>query len=358
MTRPPRSSGTNLLRAAQWARQSFATMRSLSRADDWWNFKLASLLSVFYATALRKDLPIAALAWELVLVLAAIVTLATFVSLINDATDLADDAAAGKANRLAGRSASFRAAAIALTVAAGLGILYGWRNYPVVAALYLAGWVSFTLYSLPPVRLKARGFAGVLADGCGAHAFPSLAIAAAVLTVAAQLSDSGWLWAVGCWSLGYGMRGNLWHQLSDRELDRAAGVATFGARHSRKTVVDIGRWCVFPLELAGLLAMLWQIGSVLPVIGLVIHGVLIWQRAALWRVAPVVTDPVGSYQIVLHDYYDAILPVTLLLAAAIAHPLDWAVLAVHVLLFHARPAMVGRDAALLLQTRFAALRQG
>lgn len=358
MTRQPRSSGHNSLGVAQRARRSFATMRSVSRADDWWNFKLASLLSVFYATALHTDWPIAALAWELALVFAAILALATFVSLINDATDLADDAAAGKANRLAGRSASFRAAAIALAVAAGLGILYGWRNYPVAAALYLAGWVCFTLYSLPPVRLKARGFAGVLADACGAHAFPSLAIAALVVTAAAQPSDSGWLLAVGCWSLGYGMRGNLWHQLSDRERDRAAGVATFGARHSRKTVVDVGRWCVFPLELAGLLAMLWQIGSLLPVVGLVIHGLLVWQRAARWRVAPVVTDPVGSYQIVLHDYYDAILPVTLLLAAAISHPLDWAVLAVHALFFRARPAMVVRDAALLLQTRFAALRQG
>lgn len=45
---------------------------------------------------------------------------------------------------------------------------------PIAVLLYLANWVVFTLYSIPPVQLKTRGIWGVLADTCGGQLLPTL----------------------------------------------------------------------------------------------------------------------------------------------------------------------------------------
>jgi hypothetical protein len=57
----------------------------------------------------------------------------------------------------------------------------------------------------------------------------------------------------------------------------------------------------------------------------------------------VLVQPRPRYLILLHDYYGVFLPVSILVASAIAYPVDLAVLAAHLLLFPNRARLVARE---------------
>ena len=307
------------------------------RAGEWWDYKLVPLLTAFYATLALLDRPIGPLWLGALTLLLALVPGAAFVSLLNDLTDLDEDRAAGKANRMAGRSLAFRIAAILVPVTAGLIFLWLWRDDPLLFAAYLAAWIAFACYSVPPLRLKARGSWGLLADASGAHLFPTLVAMLVAFRAAAAPLDPAWLAAGAAWAFGYGLRGILWHQLSDRDNDRAAGVRTFAQRHPRRVAARLGAWLAFPLELAGLLVLIWKLGSPLPLLFLALSLHLTWLRVWRWRMVAVLVEPRPKYLIFLHEYYDVFLPMAILLDSAARFPIDWLVAAAHLIAFHRRP---------------------
>jgi len=308
---------------------------ALVRTGEWWDHKLVPILLGFYASAMLLGMPIAELWDSGFILLLSLIPGAAYVSIVNDLTDIESDAAAGKPNRMAARSRPFRTAALALTLAAGAFFFWLWRAQPLLLVLYGAAWIAFTLYSVPPFRLKARGLAGVVADASGAHLFPTLLAAATPFAATGTQADPLWLWTVAAWSFAYGFRGNLWHQLLDREGDRAAGVATFAAGRRRDSAATLAVFA-FALEAAALAAILWRLGSMLPLLALAAYGSLVWRRARLWGIRPVIVQPRPPYLIVLHEYYDVFLPLSLLCASAIRHPIDAVVPAAHLLVFHRR----------------------
>ena len=318
-------------------------IRTVSRAGEWWEYKLLPILAMFYATALYLDVSIAALWPAALMLLGAIVPGAAYVSIVNDLTDRNEDSAAGKANRMAGRPAWQTTAMIVLPVAIGLAFAWHWRGNLPLLLTYLGAWTAFSLYSLPPVRLKARGLAGVVADASGAHLFPSLVATLLVFQQARTTPDPAWLAAVSVWAASYGLRGILWHQLADLEADRTAGVRTFAQRRGPEILVLIARWLVFPLEIAALAALLWLSGSPLPVLALAFYLILVQRRVALWNMRAVLVQPKPDYLIAMVDYYDVFLPIALLVASALAHPTDAAAILVHLLLFPNRARTVGED---------------
>jgi hypothetical protein len=236
---------------------------------------------------------------------------------------------------MAARPAPFRAAALLLPLALGGLFFWLWRDRPLLLTLYAAAWIAFTLYSVPPVRLKARGLAGVVADASGAHLFPTLLAAALPFVATGSAPDPAWLWTIAIWSFAYGFRGNHWHQLLDREGDRAAGVATFAAGRPREGPVRLAA-LAFALEAAAMAAMLWRLHSVLPLLALAAYGLLVMRRVRLWRMHAVIAEPRPPYLILLHEYYDVFLPLSVLAASALAYPADAAVPVAHLLLFHRR----------------------
>lgn len=324
-----------------------ADLRKAVRAGEWWDDKLVPLLTAFYATLVVLGRPIAAHWADALALLGALLAGAAFVSLVNDFADLDDDRAAGKTNRMAGRSRAWRAAAVLLPIAAGLAFLWLWRDSLALAAAYLAAWLAFALYSLPPVRLKARGLAGVLADASGAHLFPTLAAILLAFRAAGAAPDPVWLAGGAAWALGYGLRGILWHQLLDRDSDRASGTRTFVQRHRPQLAERIGAFAAFPLELAGLAVLLAVIGTPWPLLLLAFYLAVTALRTAMWRMNATIVRPAPRYFILMHEYYCVYFPLAVLVAAAIRHPADLAVLAVHLLLFHTRAIESARTLAYL-----------
>jgi 4-hydroxybenzoate polyprenyltransferase len=307
------------------------------RASDWWNYKLTPPLAVLWATAVQAGRPLLPSWLEALALIAAIAVCAAYVSLVNDHFDRDEDARSGKPNQLSRRSRGSAALLFALVGGAGLLVLWMWSGVPAAAAAYLGSWIAFTLYSAPPARLKTRGLPGVLADASGASLLPCLLAALLAAHAMGHPPDPPWLAAVAAWAFGWGLRGILWHQLADLESDRRGGVRTFAQRHGRKTAVRLSRFVAFPLELAGLAALLWQVGSPLPPLVLLLYLALVAARSHFWGARPRRT-------LLLDEYHDGLLPLSLLLASAVRHPADLVLLAPLLLLFGRRPARVAADA--------------
>jgi hypothetical protein len=314
------------------------------RAAEWWEYKIVPIAASFYATALFLDVPVSRLWSAGLLLLAALVPGAIYVSLVNDATDRRDDAAAGKANRLSGRAPFMIALLLGVPIAAGLGFAFLWRHDMPLLASYLAAWACFSLYSLPPFRLKVRGLPGVLADAAGANLFPTLVAVILAFRAAGAPIDLLWLGTAATLASAYGLRGILWHQLADLENDRAASVRTFAQRHSPQKLAAVARYLIFPAEAAALAALLWQMGNVLPPLFLLVYLLLVRRRVRWWEMKAVLVQPRPRYLILLQDYYGVFLPVSILVASAIAWPADLAVLAAHLLLFPNRIRFVAAEA--------------
>ena len=305
---------------------------SLIRADQWWEYKLVPILSTFYATALVLHVAVSSLWAGALLLLLAVVAAAAYASVINDVTDRADDAAAGKRNRVAGRSRSMIATLIAVTVGAGFLFAWLWRDDARLLLCYLATWLAFSLYSLPPFRFKGRGAVGVLCDAAGEQLFPTLVALFLACRGAQRTASGAWVASVAIWALAYGLRGIVWHQLTDVDNDRAAGVRTFARRHPRAGPL-IGTFVAFPLELGALAAMLWQIGGAWPPAFLVLYVLYAVRSARRWQTAPVIVVPKPRFFIVLHQFYSDLFPVALLITASVRDWRDLVVLAAHLLLF-------------------------
>jgi 4-hydroxybenzoate polyprenyltransferase len=321
----------------------YARLSRLVRAGEWWEHKLVPIVCGYYATALMLGRPLTE-GWSgLLIFFLSLIPGAAYVSIVNDLTDLAADSRAGKPNRMACRSGSFRAAALLSCFAGGALFFWLWRERPLLIALYGAAWIAFALYSVPPVRLKVRGFPGVVADAAGAHLFPTLLAAALAFGSAGAGPSPGWMTAIGIWSFGYGLRSNLWHQLLDRGADRAAGLTTFGARESGSHRVRIAVFASFLAEMAGLAVVIAGAAPGLLLLALVAYLLLVRRRVRLWRMQVVLAAPRQDYLIFLHEYYDVFLPLAMLAAATLAHPKDGLLLAGHLILFHGRPARTWHD---------------
>src|SRR5579859_5155610 len=212
------------------------------RASEWWDYKLAPAAAVVYATALTLDIPQARLWPAAATVVVALIPAAAYVSVINDLADRAEDQAAGKRNRFAGASLRQRVLFVVGTIAGGLCFVFAWRADGLLLALYLAVWLAFSLYSLPPFRWKARGALGLIADASGAHLFPALLACALAFRAADMPLDALWLLSVGIWWFAFGLRGILWHQLSDLEHDRVAAVNTFVNQSGPRAAYRLGTY--------------------------------------------------------------------------------------------------------------------
>lgn len=313
------------------------------RASDWWEFKLAPIFATIYATALILNLSITSLWPLLLLALIALVPGAAYVSVINDFTDLEDDVASGKNNQLFGKSKTFIKLAIVCCILPGVAVALYWRNDPLLLSLYLAAWVAFSVYSIPPIRLKARGVLGLIADASGAHLFPTLLVISLVYRWAAAPIDLVWFGSVAVWSLGYGLRGNLWHQLTDLQNDQLAGLKTFAQRHTIAWLHGLGNFIIFPLEIVAFSIMLWRAGSWLAIVFLCCYAILEWFRKRMWKMNLVITRPQPRYSILMLEYYEIFFPLAVLMSSSWQHPLDLPVVVAHVLIFPTRVAQVIKD---------------
>lgn len=325
--------GRNVRRIGRgWVPRAIAACR----LRDWWDYKLTPPLAIFWATVIHAGHPLLPSWREALALIGAIAACAAYVSVVNDLCDREEDARSGKPNQLSLLGRRGAAALFALILGAGLLFLWTWRNDPGVAAAYIGSWVVFTIYSAPPARLKTRGLPGVLADAAGASLLPCILAVLLGVQAVGRSPDPLWLAAAAAWGFGWGLRGILWHQLADLDCDRRGRVRTFAQRHGARTARRLALWGAMPLELAGLAALLWHLGSPLLPLFLLLYLGLALVRAWLWKSGP-------RRPLLLDGFYDTLLPLALLLGSGWSHPADLILVAPLLLAFGRRGRRMAAD---------------
>ncbi len=324
---------------------------STIRYNDWWEYKMSTLLAIAYATSIKFGVRLSTLAPVFFYLLCALVVGAIYVSLVNDITDLKDDRACGKTNRMMHIPPTYRWILVILSLLSGTVALLFLSLDRFSTILYVLSWIIFSLYSLPPVRLKCRGIWGVMADACGAHLFPGLFIVSGISFFTRQDMNWNWFAAVGIWSMAYGLRGILWHQFYDRDKDLLAGLNTFAAGvepHAFKKIASI----ILLIELLALSAMLTWISVPLTFVALGMYLLWVWARhRKLGIQIIVILSPVNKpFQIFMLDYYQAFLPLSLLVASAMTDPIVWTLCVVHLILFPRSVRAAVKDAQIALRS--------
>jgi 4-hydroxybenzoate polyprenyltransferase len=310
----------------------WSQLKKTARVQAWWSSKFSPLLGTFYATICYVESPILPLIPRLLLLLSSLVVGATYVSVINDWTDLADDLAGGKRNHLADKPAAFPVLVLVGCLLLGLGMgIYLWQLSILSGLLYLGSWVVFSAYSLPPLRLKRRGLAGVLADASGSYFFPQLLAVSLVPTWTGRPLPVWWYILVGVWAFACGVRNILYHQLGDAEADEQAKVNTWVRVRGMKFTQQVGQLVAFPIELIGLALLLGLSKQWWPLIMLATYIGLEAFKGRLWQKHALVLDP--NARLLLAEYYEVFYPLGFLLVLLTRQLGAWLVLGGHVLFF-------------------------
>ncbi|TXE12205.1 UbiA family prenyltransferase [Algoriphagus aquimarinus] len=318
-----------------------------TRTTDWWEPKITLVVSIgLLAIYLYGNEASYSVIGFLLLLLLSISIGAVYVSLINDFTDLKDDFKVGKKNRLQGFS---RVQQLLLIFTSAVGVLfftYLFWPYGIGSRFLLAAMVVYTLYSFPPIRLKARGLLGVLADAFGAHVFPAMGIFALLSEFLIQSIDWVALMLIGFWSLVYGVRGILSHQYLDLEFDKSVGIKTFAARFSIDKIERV-EWPLLLLEVTALLGFLiyLELYFLIFLLGVYYLYILLLN----WRFGikhVILLHPIHpNWNILMATYYQVLLPIGLLGMLGAYYSWVYLLIPIFVLIF---PNDIIRNSALVM----------
>lgn len=299
-----------------------------TRIWDWWEFKTPVFLGVAYLSAAAVQQPLELLWWRLIVVVAALVPLASYVCVINEITDLEVDRLAGKSNAMEDQSRFYQLCWVLACMAGGAMAATVLRGSEMAVLCYLANWIAFTLYSVPPVRLKIRGLLGVVADACGGQLLPTLWTAVYVGQSAKQSISPLWVLFLGVWAFALGVRGILGHQLRDLKADRSSGVNTLVVRIGPERTLALLRWLLLPIELGALFLVAKMAGAWIAFFALAVAIAIPFLQQ---RMQPALrgVDPV-SFAL---PYYLALFPVAGIVQLGVRAPAALLLLPLQVLLF-------------------------
>lgn len=304
------------------------------RSNDWWEFKIPPLLAIGYATCFVINLPVYEAATRLLFLLASLLIGAIYVSIINDVTDVNEDLACGKANRMSKFSPSVRYIFPLFFVIGGVIFGYFFRDDIISLVLYSLSWISFSLYSINPFRFKKRAILGLLCDAAGSHLFPSLLMVSSITHFSGQDINYVWISTVGIWAFCYGLRGILWHQFIDRDKDIQVGLNTFASNVTPNSFKFRARTITI-IELLALCIMISFITSPIVLVFILLCFLLLYIRIFYYKnkIIEIIPPQTGDYHILLSEYYQLLLPVSILLSDAVRNPLSWILLALHLVIF-------------------------
>ena len=288
------------------------SLRALVRWDEWRDTKVPLfLVAMFYAALVRPHFG-ARLLGEMALLLVILSAYAAFGHMINDYSDREADLRAGKRNAMAAVSA--RRAKALLALSAMLGFVPALYFQPTVIALLVVSYLLAAAYSMPPWRLKERGWLGLLAPALAQRTLPSLVIFAALgpwdfvsiaVTLAATL---------------VGLRYMLVHHIADRTADARVGFRTIVTVHGAPHAARLIRM-VFPFEAAAVLLAALGMGRVAPGMGLVVVLYLALLGWRSWRGAKVGEKPTPVSYGLLANFYTVYWPISLAALLALLEPL-------------------------------------
>lgn len=319
------------------------------RTNDWWGYKFPPMLAIAYIVVLQSKSALPELYLSFIIILFALITGAAYVSLINDATDVKEDRLAGKNNNMA-KFNRWQVNAIVLfplVIAVNLVVFLA-DLHSIAGIFYLLSYACFTLYSLPPFRFKKRGFAGILMDALGSLVFPTLFIASYLLTKTHTEIGMVQICFLFTWLLCTGIRGILWHQMSDAENDRISGLITFVHRLKPSQVSVAGNMIIM-IEVTSFLAFICSYSLPGVYAGLFLYGIYTYAILSKWNIKSIIFDPGNtSYRILMFDFYQVFFPLSILLQGCFVNSINILALIVHFILFPVNTVKIFNEAKRLV----------
>lgn len=280
----------------------------------------------------------------LLFLLASLITGAVYVSIINDLTDIEEDLKSGKSNHMAGFPARLRWLFPVLCLVGGSFFMYFLWPDKLSCSLYAMSWIAFSLYSIPPVRLKNRRVWGLLGDACGAVLFPCCLVVSSMSFFMHLPINRIWFLSVAVWALIYGLRGILWHQFIDRENDIKTGINTFASktepRHFRLQTI-----LLITIELIAFGLMLSLAASMASLFFLVVYFfyALILYRLFNIKLIIIIGEKGEMNRTFMSDYYQLFFPFSMLISAAFNQTSVCFIILLHMILFFRYNKEVMRD---------------
>lgn len=330
---------------------AITNLSKLSRVQEWWEHKLPSVLAIAYATSLFGNVSLIQLGSWLLFLLISIIIGAIYVSTINDITDIEEDLLSGKSNRMAKIPKKYRWAIPVACIALGIFFFYLFLPDEISAFIYVLPWISFSLYSFKPVRLKQRGVWGLFADASGAHLFIGLLMVSSISYISNQSIDIVWFSLVGIWSLCFGLRGILWHQYYDRENDLKINSTTYATQTPPNKFKKYEK-VLMGFELVAFGGMLLKIS--LPILGifLLFYCMLVILRYKIMGHKPVIVlNPINSpLQILMLDFYQVFFPLGILFYITYTQKFGWIILLIHLILFPRKLINILTDSVIIIKS--------
>ncbi len=212
------------------------------RAEDWWIGKASLLMGLVYMLSALFHISFARFWPVAICSMVTIVGFAALGYLVNDYFDLEKDRIVGKKNFLLDKKKFQKICFFCLAI---ILLAAPWYYLPwdrVTLSMIAAQVMAYFIYSMPPLRLKERGFWGIVTDAMYAHGIPVLMAAYTYVLISGSGADIVLLTLLFCWQLTAGLRNVLMHQLSDLHNDLKNETITFAAtREVSSTTVKFFR---------------------------------------------------------------------------------------------------------------------
>ncbi|MEH2135979.1 UbiA family prenyltransferase, partial [Nostoc sp.] len=315
--------------------ERFLSLFNLLRGNDWWFYKIPPLLAIAYAEIFIQDTPPQQSIITLLALLVSMFFVAAYGHVVNDIFDIELDFQAGKHNRMAHLSRGQRILlSLGLAIAGAVPWLF--ISFNSTSAILLASiYTLLTIYPAPPLRLKERYIWGAVADAATVHAIPTLLVATVFSSLTATPQSGSYSLAIvaTAWAFGVGVRGILLHQIWDRENDLKSGIKTLATKFGVQSLRIWINYIVFPLEaiLSGGLFLLISQSAPLFIVPFTIYLFLLFFSTEYDEFDP---SPSQKAYVVLHDFYEVWLPLSLLTLLSFRQPVFLIILALHIILFY------------------------
>lgn len=323
---------------------SKSSLIKITRYQEWWSCKLSPLLALGYGTVILYKSDIFQAIPSFLFLIGALIIGALYASAINDISDIKEDLASGKPNRMARIPAKVRWTLPVLFFYAGVFFFFKllFNSSFLSAFIYAFACISYTFYSLEPFRLKRRGTWGVIADTCGAHVFPGLLMIAGMTAYCGESVNWHWFATAGIWSACFGLRGILWHQFQDRNNDLKVNLKTFATQREARQISYLSRIIII-LETASFSGMMlllknyWSIPFIIVYLGMIGYR----QYSKGERTSLIITRDHNAMHLFMLEYYILFFPASLLLSV-ISQQNVIIILIAHLLFFQLRPFYIFR----------------
>lgn len=219
------------------------------RFYTWWNYKLPPLFGIAFLFVLHSGLSFGDTLRRLAILIICMIGTAGFGHYLNDMFDIESDKHSGKQNVSASHSRFRRALTIAVLLTLGLAPWFIFYHVGAIHLSVLMVMLLFALYSIPPIRLKDRGFLGILSDTLYAHAIPAIVVALAILD-GREVNQGAYdiILIIFIWQFFVGFRNIAFHQYEDYEQDRKSGSMTWAVKLGAEKMKMLSLKVIYPLE--------------------------------------------------------------------------------------------------------------